>query len=67
MTDSAPFGQARAQEIWDARGPQWSVHPTEGEDAYVQYVWSTMPGHTCWMDAFFRILNGTVVRDETDS
>lgn len=35
---------------------------TEGEERYVTAVWSHMPGATCWMDAFLRILQGRVAK-----
>jgi hypothetical protein len=54
------FGVDRAKAIWAARG--WcndvSRAYTPGEDAYVKQVWDTLPGNTCWMSAFFLILNG---------
>jgi len=56
--EPTPFGSKRAEEIWENRGHCWDLRLTPGEDAYVHKVWDTMPGHTCWMDAFFRILNG---------
>jgi hypothetical protein len=53
-----PFGPERAQELWDARGLQWSMNLTPGEDAYVRQVWDNMKsGSSTWMDAFFRIMN----------
>jgi len=60
--EPTPFGSTRAQEIWASRGFCWDLDKrlTPGEDAYVRKVWDTMSGTTCWMDAFFRILNGKV-------
>jgi hypothetical protein len=57
-----PFDQKRAQEIWAQRGLCYSLDGviTEGESAYVSALWDTMPGYTCWMSAFFEILNGRV-------
>lgn len=58
----APFGPERAEEIWAQRGLEHEVSHamTDGEDEYVHAVWSTMPGHTCWADAFHRIRLGKV-------
>lgn len=57
-----PFGSARAEVMWSTRGLQNTIRDIEpGEDAYVKAVWSTMPGNTCWMDAFHRIRTGTVL------
>jgi hypothetical protein len=55
-----PFGPARAEEIWEARGAEqdFSHAMTDGEDEYVRKVWETMPGWTCYMDAFNRIWRG---------
>ena len=59
--EPTPFDQKRAEELWEGRGLQWSMkHLTPGEDSYVATVWDSMPGDTCWMDAFFSILQGRV-------
>jgi hypothetical protein len=37
------------------------IHPkglTAAEADYVKRLWDTMPGYTCWMDAFYRVLHG---------
>ena len=55
-----PFGVERAREIWAQRGSQHEVESkmTDGEKAYVKAVWDALPGESCWMTAFFLILNG---------
>jgi hypothetical protein len=55
--------QQRAKEAWDATeggiGPRSDrLVLTEAERAYVKALWETMPGSTCFMDAFFRIEQG---------
>jgi hypothetical protein len=60
-----PFGPGRAREL---RGPDFlhayysRTEPcmTDGELAYLNAVWDTMPGCTCRYDAFRRILDGKV-------
>lgn len=55
-----PFGAKRAREIWEKRlfwEEIWK-HLTPGEDAYIWKIWDFLPGTACWMDAFFKILNG---------
>jgi len=54
------FGQERAEQIWAQRDIQNNVRRvmTEGEQEYVRQVWQTMPGYTCWMDAFSSIKQG---------
>lgn len=55
-----PFGVERARAIWAARGlcNDISRAVTPGEDAYVKQVWDTLPGSSCWMTAFYLIMNG---------
>jgi hypothetical protein len=55
-----PFGVERAKEIWAARGMCNDISRvvTPGEDAYVKLVWDTLDGASCWMSAFYLILNG---------
>lgn len=52
----------RAQEVWDKRSTCWADSLPKllapDETKYVDQVWSTMPGNTSWMDAFFAVLNG---------
>jgi hypothetical protein len=59
--------QQRAAELWALRGIAWKIPAespacprgmTHAEDDHVRRVWLRMPGYTCWMDAFFRILHG---------
>jgi hypothetical protein len=54
-----PFGQKRARELWAERG-QASSFPTvtPGENAYVKLVQDRLDGDSCWMSAFFNILQG---------
>lgn len=57
-----PFGVERAEAIYAERGPFGALADvTPGEDAYVAALWATMPGTTCWMDAFHRIRRGEVL------
>lgn len=35
-----------------------SIFMTEIENETVKELWKTMPGYTCYMDAFLRLLNG---------
>lgn len=57
-----PFSKQRAEEIWNQRGLFHSIEKnmTDGEHAFVSSVWETMPGDTCWMDAFHRIRKGII-------
>lgn len=57
---ATPFAIDRARIIWATRGLMNDVSRvvTPGEDAYVKKVWDTLPGNTCWMSAFFLILQG---------
>jgi hypothetical protein len=57
---ATPFGVERAEEIWARRGLQNKVTVAEGEDTYVSELWAQMDGNTCWMTAFFEILNGRI-------
>ncbi|MCK9432628.1 MAG: hypothetical protein M0R00_06690 [Candidatus Omnitrophica bacterium] len=57
--------QKRAQEIVDAIHRdrwQWqgdtNKHFRHGERAEVIEKWKTMPGHTCFADALYRIAKG---------
>jgi hypothetical protein len=52
--------QERAREVWEKRAIQNRVDHlvTPEEDACVRRLWETMPGTTCWMDAFHRIRLG---------
>lgn len=52
--------QERAREAWEQRGLQNNLDGrlTPEEYAYVKRVWDTLPGTSCWMSAFFLILNG---------
>ena len=58
-----PFGPIRAHEIYAAakRVMPWvdglRHAMTPGETEYVMEVWRGMPGDTCFVDAFFRILH----------
>jgi hypothetical protein len=59
-----PFGKERAEEIYASRSP-WqgcvTKQMTLEEEAYVMAVWDTIPsGSSCFMSAFFEILNGRV-------
>lgn len=45
----------RCCELWETKGPQWHLHTTPEECAYIKEVWSHMKPSTCFMDAFFRI------------
>lgn len=48
----------RAEEIWANRGLCWALTMTIHEEAYIRNLWDTMPGNTCFMDAFFRVKKG---------
>lgn len=59
--------QQRAQEIFAhcqqmAKGCPWSDfldrQLSKKERRYISGLWRTMPGHTCFADAFLRIVNG---------
>lgn len=59
--------QERAKEIWSravSLYPEWSegvgkvMTPEEYED--IKAYWKTLPGSSCFMDAFFRVLNDHV-------
>lgn len=58
--EPTPFDRGRAAQIWAARGLQNTVtHAmTPGEVAFVTALWDTMGGSSCWMSAFYEILNG---------
>lgn len=64
MPEIQTISPERAREIWDAAHGEmfWyeniDKHMTAPERAYVMAVWRKMPGHTCWVDAFLRILHG---------
>lgn len=62
MVLPTPFGQDRAEEIWQARQIQGEIegNMTDGEIAYVRRVWDTLPGTASFMTAFWAIQNGTV-------
>jgi len=64
---STPFSQDRAREIWAQRGMQNTVsHAMTGSEiAYVKAIWDTLPGNSCFMSAFFLILNGQVDEKRT--
>lgn len=51
-----------AIEVWNNRGLQNDITSvvTPEQDAYIRAVWATMPGTTCYMDAFFEILNDRI-------
>lgn len=57
--EPAPFGQKRAEEIWQSRGIQWEVEHamTDGELAYVTQIHDERGGEV-WMWTFLEILNG---------
>lgn len=58
-----PFGAARAEAIWSQRELEHDLDGsgmTDGEHNYVRAVWAAMPGHTSWMDAFWRVMRGQV-------
>lgn len=64
-----PFDQERAETIFQlcraaARSTPWveqlDKQMTDGEIAYVKALWDTMPGYTCFCDAFHRIRLGRV-------
>lgn len=65
-TAPVSFDAKRAEEIFAAAKEACKGFPLElskggmtaGERAYVVQVWDTMPGHTCFMDAFNRIRKG---------
>lgn len=70
----AKFGKERAAEILEVskQGGQITLpngmktvvptdvsdYMTKEEKAYVREVWKTMPGYTCFRDAFNRVLEG---------
>lgn len=50
-------GSVRMAFPWKPRSTE-QTYPdgiTEAEDAAIKTLWRTMPGHTCYMDALFRI------------
>jgi hypothetical protein len=59
-----PFNQERAEEIFQLARQKapWAENldnnMTDGEIAYVKALWDTMPGNTCFWDAFNRIRLG---------
>lgn len=57
-----PFGPCRADQIWSHR--EYADFPydaaTDGELAFIHEVWDTMPGSSCFMDAFSNIAQGRV-------
>jgi hypothetical protein len=54
-----PFGQERAEKIWQQRRMQGEVQHamTDREIAYVDAVWETMSGGSSWFGAFCEIKN----------
>lgn len=58
--DQARFiTKERAEQIWSDRDREWSLPTMTPEEVrYVANIWETMPGNTCFMDAFFRVLSG---------
>ena len=61
-----PFGAERAAAIWAQRLLQGAVEHamTKPEVAYVYAVWDTMGGSSCWMSAFYAILNGQIEAEQ---
>lgn len=61
-----PFSAERAAEIWAKRGLQNTIPDsamTTAERDFVKEVWDAIPrGTSCWMDAFFLILNNQLDR-----
>lgn len=53
----------RAQELWSKRrfAADMSEDMTPEEDQFIRSIWQTMPSSSCWMDAFFRVLNPWVI------
>lgn len=52
----------RAKEIWAAKSHKPYMTDirhlmTQDEHSFVMSIWQSMPGWTCYMDAFFSILN----------
>lgn len=65
QAEPTPFSPERAEAIYAQREPMGGSldkFMTDGEVAFVLDIWDTMPGNTCWNDAFERIRSG-VVRD----
>ena len=62
IRDDRPLTKDRAQEIWEHRPQFWGdtigrmLSPME--KLTVADTWKTMPGYTCWANAFFRVLRG---------
>lgn len=57
----------RAREIFDHARQRATVGPwsdqldkvmTPDERHEIKQLWATMPGHTCFVDALFRVMNG---------
>ena len=59
-----PFGPERAEAIFELARQKapWAENldpnMTDGEIAYVKAVWDTLPGYTCFWDAFNNIRLG---------
>ena len=47
----------RCEELWKTCSIASSIKVTPAEDKEIRDLWDTMPGHTCFMTAFFRIWN----------
>lgn len=64
-----PFNHIRANEIFNQARNQTKHGPwsdqldkvmSPGERAYIMAIWDTMPGNTCFVDAFLRVKNQTL-------
>lgn len=52
---NCPIGADRLREMWATHGPELDIKCTEIERGQIRKIWDTMPGHTCFMDAFWRL------------